>query len=261
VAVGRPAELDMRLVAEATRSALKGTGRAQVDFSIFTGRQDATRGVMRLAFEGENLEMIMEFAPSEGGPGFRSQNRTVDGEFYLLDGPPGQQRWVHDVNASGQQGSDTFNVDPRTFLDLVEPAATFETVSTDEDGVRRLRATRVDNVPPFTLGDTPAINLGQGQAAIDSRHVKRLELWVGPDDVVRKFDLDIESTETRQNSGGRARLVKKPDGTFAKEIDPAFPGKTVTETMRTSYSVRFFDLGEPLEIEAPSGATQVEGKG
>ena len=253
VAVDRPAPLDMRLVAAATRSALEGTGRAQIDFGIFKGRQDESRGVIRLAFAGEDLEMITDFAASDNGPGFRSHNRTVDGEFYLLDGPSGEQAWVHDVNASGQQGSDIFNIDPRTLLDIIEPGAEFETVSNDEDGVRRLRATRVDDVPP--------LNLGHGPISIKGQQVERLELWVGPDDVVRKFDLDLEYSETREHSGARARLVKRADGTVSKEIDPAFPGKTVTETVRTSYAVAFSDLGEPIEIDAPSDATRVEGKG
>lgn len=35
----------------------------------------------------------------------------------------------------------------------------------------------------------------------------------------------------------------------------------VNETVRSSYSVRFFDIGAPVHIEAPAGAIPVEGKG
>jgi hypothetical protein len=105
------------------------------------------------------------------------------------------------------------------------------------------------------------LSLGHGPIADSGQHVERLELWVGPDDVVRRFEFDLRSRETRQNSGARARLVEKPDGTVTKEIDPAFPGKTVTETQLTSYAVTFFDLGEAITIEAPKDARRVEGKG
>jgi hypothetical protein len=253
VVVDGTPDLDMRLVAAATSDAMKGTGRARVDFDIFKGRQDRAGGVMRLTFAGEDLEMITDFEADAYSPGFQSRNRTVDGEFYLYDGPIDRRYWIHDVNASGQQGSDIFNVDPRTFLEIVEPGATFETVSTDDEGVRRLRATKVEEVPP--------LNLGHGPIAIKGQQVKRLELWVGPDDIVRRFDLDLEYTETHENSGGRAKIVNHEDGTFTKEIDPAHPGETVVETVRTSYAVTFSDLGAPITIEAPAGARRVEGKG
>jgi hypothetical protein len=35
----------------------------------------------------------------------------------------------------------------------------------------------------------------------------------------------------------------------------------VTRTHRSSYSVTFFDVGEPVEIVAPADAVNVEGKG
>ena len=35
----------------------------------------------------------------------------------------------------------------------------------------------------------------------------------------------------------------------------------ITETFRSSYSARFFDIGAPITITAPANATDIAGKG
>jgi hypothetical protein len=110
------------------------------------------------------------------------------------------------------------------------------------------------------VNDLPPLNFGEGPSGARAEDVKRLELWVGSDDVVRRIDIGLENTETHR-SGGLTRVTRNPDGTYSKEIDPAHPGEEVTTTHRASYSVRFFDLGSPITIEAPANAARVAGQG
>ena len=65
----------------------------------------------------------IDFAGQEGRPGFQAQNRTVDGQFYLLDGPPGQKEWIRDTNSTQLKGTDFFNLDPRTLVGAVVPGS------------------------------------------------------------------------------------------------------------------------------------------
>ena len=245
-----PRTVDMALVAARTQEALRGPGRAQVDSVTDRGLEYEQRATTSVAFDGDDLEMVMEFAGERGRSGFTAHNRTVGGEFYLLDGPPGQQRWIHDTNATGTRGTDLFSLDPRTLCDLLKGSAEFEVVD-ERDGVTHLRARSVDELPPLSFGAGPS----------DARaeDVTRLELWVGPDDVVQRIDLDLERTETTRQ-GGETILVPRADGRMHKMVDPD-TGEMVTTTHRSSYSVRFFDVGEPVSIVAPADAVRVAGKG
>jgi len=246
---------DIALVAASSQKAFSTTGRATVEFATDIGLDYEQKGRIQLTFAGENVESATEFGPSEDSQGFKTQNRTVAGNFYLLDGPPGQQRWVHITN---EPGLDLYNLDPRRLLELLAPSAEFETVG-DENGLRRLRATSLDDVPDMNLGLGPLRLRPERRDGKLGEAFTRLDLWVGPDNVVRRLDLATESTETHR-SGGKTLLVPRADGQMHKMVDPN-TGELVTTTHRSTYSVTFSDLGADIEITVPDGATQVEGKG
>lgn len=252
VTASRPGTVDMRLVASRSEAAMS-SGRAKVTFA--TGKGDFEQhGTNHVAFSGDDLEMTIDFAGTRGGPGFRAHNKTVDGEFYLEDGIPGRKSWVRDTNASGARGSDLFNADPRALLRTLSPSADFEEVGRERmDGVevRRLRARSVRDVPP--------LNLGLG--ATDGQDTKRLEVWVDSADVVRRIDIDFETTTTEHNSGARAKIVRAEDGSTQKVVDPGHPGETVTVTTHSSYSVHFFDIGRPVTIVPPAHFIEIAAKG
>ena len=247
-----PRTVDIALVAARSQEALRGSGRAHVESVTDRGLANEQRWSNDVTFDGDDVEMVMRFAGDGRSTGFTAHNRTVDGEFYLLDGPPGRQRWIHDVGANATtRGTDLFSLDPRTLCELLKDSAEFERVN-EHDGVKHLRATEVNDLPPLSFGAGPS----------DARaeDVTRLELWVGPDDVVRRIDIDLERTE-RERRGAMSRITQNPDGTYTKEIDPAHPGTEELVTHRSSYSVRFAGIGDPVEIVAPAGAADVEGKG
>jgi hypothetical protein len=244
-----PMPIDIALVAAKSQQQLEGSGRADVRFVTDRGLEYESEGVTAFSFDGDDLDMIVDFDGERGRPGFQAHIRTVDGELYKLDGPPDAKRWYHDVNADDMTRSDLFNVDPRTLLELLENSAHFEVVDEKND-VRHLRATKVERVPSLNFGNGPAT---------DGSDVQKLDLWVGRDDVVRKIDLALELTETHE-SGGETVETRNADGTYSKSVQPG-TARNETVTHRSSYSVRFFDLGAPISIVAPGNAEQVEGKG
>ena len=241
--------IDIALVASASRAALD-SGRATVDFASNTHGGLNQSGTEKISFSGDDVEMTIDFASDGRSPGFQAQNKTVDGEFYLLDGPIGLEHWIHDTNASGMSRKDIFSLDPRTLLDLLSPSADFEQVG-EADGVRHLRARSVDGVPVLNLGLGPT----------DGQDTSGLEVWVGRDDVVQRIDLAYDTTEVSEHSGALAKIVRHADGTVTKEIDPAHPGHREVYRTHSTYSARFTDVGAPIAITAPTDSTDVAGKG
>lgn len=244
------AVIDITHIATTSQTALAASGRARLAFDLAIGTPTAQRGTGVILFSGDDLDMVVDFEDTGGrGRGFQARNRTVDGQFYLYDGPPGAQRWYRDANAAGSQGTDMFRADPRLLLGALTPAAPFEMVGT-EAGVRHLRATRLDRLP--------SLNLSMGP--IDPKDVTSLELWVGADDVVRRLDLETVQIEVRQE-GVYSKVMENPDGTKTKVTIAPDPAKAVTVELRSRYSVEFTEVGVPVSIVAPDGAVTVEGKG
>jgi hypothetical protein len=241
--------VDMQRISSATSAALR-TGRAKVAYVGNRGAASEQRATGTVAFSGDDIEMRFHFEPVMGrGAGFDAENRTVGGEFYLLDGPPDAQRWYHDTNASGGQRSDFFNTDPRTLLAVLAPVADFVPVDA-ADGVRHLRATRLDRLP--------ALNLPLGP--IDPRTIEHLEVWVGDDDVVRRFDIGLLHLESRpkhplvMTREGKQRMARG-------QLPPIDPADMETIAIRDSYSVEFVDAGLAIEIAAPPHPVDIAGRG
>ena len=242
-----PAAADVRQIATSSAAALR-SGRALLTYVGSAGEVTEQRVTGTIAFAGDDLEMVMQFAPVAGrGSGFEAQNRTVDGTFYLYDGPPDARRWYRDT-ASTSRGTELFTVDPRSLLELLHPAVAFEVV---EPGVvRHLRATRLDAMPSLNLSLGP----------LDPAHVRALDIWVGRDDVVRRLELRLLQVETvAQPPIG---ITKTPDGKVEQTVRAdATELETVTREVRSSYSIAFTDVGAPVSIVAPAGAVDVHAQG
>jgi hypothetical protein len=173
---------DIQRIATQSTSTLARTGRATVSYVLDDGTPREQRGSAAISFSGNNLDMVLRVDGRAGRPGFDAANRTVDGEFYLLDGPPEAKRWYHDVNARGTRASDLFSLDPRTLLGLVTSGTDFAAVGNETiDGVpvRHLRAPHVR--------DAPSLNVSLGP--IDTASIRSLDIWVDRDDVVRRLDI------------------------------------------------------------------------
>jgi len=256
--------VNIRTVAARTSAALGASGRAEITFANGEGMQSGTTD---LSFAGGNVAMTIRFAGEHGRPGFDTTNKTVDGEFYLYTpGPDNVTRWYHDTNSSG---SSVFDSDPRTPLASLVPAAGFVEVGSgtvDNVAVTHLRAT--------TLGTLPALNLSLGP--VDARDAKSLDLWVDGNDVVRRLDLVTEEKAREIDAAVAPLLSKHADGTITITAKDGHNTQTVkagelagilnglphvTRTVDSSYSVRFFDIGAPITIDAPAGAVDIAAKG
>lgn len=250
--------LNMETIAASSAAALT-SGRAYVTYvDEWDTGGTTTRGNMTIEFSGDNRATTGhqdhddEFA-AEGRPsGFDFANKIIDGQFYLQDSDGLTSHWVKDTNYSEGSGTDLFNVDPRTFLDGAANAAAFVDAGTAEvDGVttRHLKATKLDKLPQ--------VNVGMGP--VDTSYT-RFDVWVSPDNVIRKIEFGTSRTETGR-PGAKAIVIKKADGTFTKEIDPNDTTPEVTRTNKASYSVTFKNIGEDIAIEAPANARSVAGQG
>ena len=253
--------MDIELIAQRSKAALSRTGHATVRFDAA-----GQRGTTDLSFAGDDVEMAVHFdAMIADRPGFTAENKTVGGEFYLLDGPPGAKRWYHDTNSSGQRGTEIFNADPRTLLSNVSPAAGFETVGReviDGETTTHLRATTLTGLPSFNLALGP----------IPGASIVGIDLWIGHDDVTKRIDL---TTQQRVETFDRTKapvIEKSKDGTIT--ITDTAGKKTVirqgqqmpafamtTELQSSTYSVVFSAIGQPVTITAPAAAIPVAGKG
>jgi hypothetical protein len=242
--------LNMRAIVESTSSALS-SGRAHVHFESKTDREGPRPRVETsdfvVEFVGDNRSMAGTVDPGDdrGASAFPIANKVIDGRFYLQDGT----RWVEDTAAS-LSGSDVFSVDPRNFLGGVAQSAAFEERGRETvDGVqtRHLVATKVDNIPSFNLG------LGPTNAKDDG--LKKFEVWVDDDDVVRALLVASVRHETYYDAT-RTVIV---DG--QKTLDESSLTDPKTATVVSTYKVEFGDVGEDIEIVAPANAPKIASKG
>lgn len=243
-----PRHHGIRLIAASSAYAYSTSGRATVSFETRFDGGSMERGTSDVAFAGDDLEMTTEYRYGKGAAGFVARTRSVDGELYLWDGPIGDKRWYVDVNASGTRAQDVFDLDPRSLLSLLDASADFEEVASEggDDEMRRLRATDLDRLPALAVDFWPRED-----------DVTRLEVWVGPDDVVRRLELDVVRVDTHRSG---TKIVPFDDGTPGRKIaDPDSP--LVTSVSRSSYSVRFYDVGADVDVVAPADAIPVRGQG
>ena len=257
-----PAAADVVKIARASTSAFGSTGRAVETFDVGSGLT-AQRGTSHVRFSGRNLDVAMHFDDENGRPGFDAHNLTVDGQYYLYDGPIGAKKWYHDTTAT-PTGSDIFDLDPRNLIAVLRPSAKFVVVDTQTTAggpVRHIRATDLSAMPSLHLASGP----------VDGKDVTSLDLWVAGDDTVQRLTLTSSHTEipqpacftqdgVKQCAQPGDQLVKTKDHiTIIPGPRNAAPPKPVTT--KGSYSVTFSDIGSPITIAAPAGAIEVAGKG
>jgi hypothetical protein len=236
-------------IASRSQAAMSGSGKAVIVFKEEGGGITDSQSVATLIFNGDDVETVIDFAGQPGRPGFQAHNKIVDGQFYLRDGPPGQQRWIRDTNAPDMRASDVLSFDPRTLLPALNPQVRFKQIPDSNSGIRHFRATS-----PAGLS---AVNLSAGP--VDPNTIKSMDVWVGSDDVVTRIELVTERTEAHRP--GARTVIVDDNGQKKKIIDPADTTPEVTKTIRSTYSITFSDVGQEFEVTAPDDVTDVAGQG
>jgi hypothetical protein len=167
-----------------------------------------------------------EFSGNDGSVTYRPGGhifRVVDGVGYTYEPVPPNYDHFEWRRLQGDYAFSTYpdgapgalHLDPRTLLETLRSAGDFEVVGNEE----------VDGVPTRRLRATDpdaALDMGQLRQGVEGTGTS-LEVWVDDDDLIRRIDFHIDQPW---------------------DLD------------RTSWSssTRFFDLGEPVVIEAPIDA-------
>lgn len=212
-------------------SLLAQSGRAEVTSRIEFNSGDVGTGVDSWEFSGDDSSVTMDSHLLNGipqacqGPDGEPLPdlstchyedpilRVVDGQQYIYNGDPdGTYGWTHYVDGDAEYLTE-FSLDPATLLDELQPAGGFEEVGREPvDGVETTRL-RATNPRQTPLADFENVVL-----AGDT--VTSLEVWVDPDGLVRRLDLTTGSSDSRFRTA--------------------------------SWSIRFFDHGAPITIQAPT---------
>jgi hypothetical protein len=272
--------LEVETISDRSTSALASGGTAQVSETTASNGVMQSSDSIAVTFDGSNVNEAITFDPEPPGsaPSFSTDDRLVDGQFYIYTpGPNDVPEWIHDVG-SGADASMQFP-DPETLYSQLSANADFEVIGTElQDGVTLTHLIALD---PAAIAIGPL-------ASLASAHVSALELWVDPNDVVRQMTLDSSSTEQActfdVNGGARRqslervlkgrgaiRLLLKAHGAkvWVVRYGAVLPsaraaGIPVTCAPLTTTSlvfVAFSNFGAAETIEAPSGAVKVDGKG
>jgi hypothetical protein len=168
-----------------------------------------------------------------GPPELIAENRYAAGEWYFhLRGEDGDMEWSYDPNDEGIFVGLTPS-DPREMYDRLLPTAGFEADGTDfVRGVEtvHLVATTPEAVDPNLVQFDPATP--------DS--TESVELWVDSNGIVRRIDVTVTGND----------LMMEPDATDLVEVP-----------RRTTVSIEFYDIGEPITVDVPRDAVEIDGQG
>lgn len=225
---------DIRTIAARSQEALSGTGRATIDF---VDGLLSKKGTTKIAFSGEDFEATTVFDEAEYPPLFTArykaahgtvfvQDELLDREFDALAYAEGYdlgQLSAPEVYFLGTFRGDmvvswvfpsplehTQGPDQRALLSVLSPAAELVTVGTET--IAGEATTHLRATKPGAL---PSVSFGL--RPIDGKSIVSLDLWVGGDDVIRRIDIATEESAAK---------------------------------IRSSYSVRYFDISEPVVITA-----------
>src|ERR687897_1328333 len=207
-----------------TSDLMDRSGRAERHYRMESGGTPAVEEwTERYEFSGKDVSWTTD--------GSRLIDRVVDGKAYIYfpvdphastvdENTPFE--WFHipgnyDPETWGGGETGPFDLDPRTLLETLSSAGNFDVVGIEE----------VDGFPARHLRATmpeEALDLGRLRQGVEGTATS-LEVWVDDDDLVRRLDFRIEEPWD-------------------------VPGSS------WSVSTRFYDLGEPVSIEAPANAPE-----
>ena len=198
--------------------------------------QQSTLGPNVLTMADGDVNIGIPFQPPAGGAMDFVDNRYVVGEWYFrIPEPDGDgMQWSYDPNDTPIFVG-VSPADPRELYERLAPSSGFEADGTDFVlGVEtvRLVATTPEAIDPLMV---------QYQPFIES--VVSLELWIDSNGIVRRIDVTAVMPPV---------LTMGTDG-VAGTAEESGASATV--------SVEFYDIGEPITVDVPRDAIEIDGQG
>jgi hypothetical protein len=243
-------------IVTSSTAAAHSSGTAQVTKVDAQGSTPQSNSTVAVTFDGANIDeqIAVQPEPPGSGHGFSTDDRLVNGQFYIYTaGPNDVDEWMHDTDSANDVASMQFP-DPRTLYAALSSGAQFEVVGTEHaDGTT---LTRLQAADPSAINPAPLGNLVQGT-------VSSFSMTVDQNDVVRQ--MSFESTQTVQichfTSGPLKSVQVMPGAHLHGPLASTTPTDCGATSMSSTVTVAFSHLGEPESVAVPAGAVNFAGKG
>jgi hypothetical protein len=279
---------EVRRIAARSASAAASSGTARVTETSSQSGVPQLNETVAVTFEGANIDEVITVDPVPPGSAaaFKTDDRMVDGQFYIYTPGPGDvPEWMHDTDSANDATSMQFP-DPRTLYSALSPAAQFEVIGTSQSN--GITLTKLQALDPSGINTEALAGLAQGS-------LSSFEMTVDQNDVVQQLTFASEQTQREcrfigsaaqlkrdlEKNGvtltpgdrlqfaelekrGVVALAKSADGKAAKWVAlPAQSGEAVCGpvTSSTQVTVSFSNLGAPESVTAPHSTVDFQGKG
>jgi hypothetical protein len=245
---------EVKAIATRSTAAAASSGTAEVTQTSAQNGVGQNGYDTAVTFSGQNIDEKITSVPEPPGSSksFTTDDRFVDGQFYIYTPGPGDVlEWLHDKNSANDAASMQFP-DPRALYQAISPGAQFSV-----DGTTTMNG---ETVTHLVAGDPSAINASAlGNLAADAT-LTSFGIWVDANDVVQQIALSTSQTnqacQLEPLPSGKKGVVAEP------AIKPLENGKSCRPMTTTSnVTVTFANVGLPQSVTAPKGAVDYAGKG
>jgi hypothetical protein len=245
---------EVKAIATRSVAAAASSGTAEVTQSSSQDGVAENGYDTAVTFSGANIDEKITSVPEPPGSAksFTTDDRFVDGQFYIYTPGPGDVlEWLHDTNSANDATSMQFP-DPRTLYGAISPQARFTpegTTTMNGETVTDLIAEAPSAINASALGNLSA------DATLTS-----FEIWVDTNDVVQQITLATSQVNQVCQLGalpsGKKGVVAEPAIKHLENRKGCGPMTTTSQV-----TVNFANLGLPQSVTAPQGAVEFAGKG
>jgi len=263
---------EVHRIASRSTDAAALSGTAQVTETSSQNGTPQSSNSVAVTFDGTNIDEKITVNPEPAGSAasFATDDRLVDGQFYIYTPGPGDvPEWLHDTNSTNDASSMQFP-DPRTLYAALSPNAEFEVVGTS--GARGLTLTELRALDPAAIETGSLGNLAQGT-------LTAFEMTIDENDVVQQMTFassatvhgclfrlgaaerkELKAELEKEGVTGPIEAVSLP-ALHAAENATGIKPTCEVQTTTSQVTVDFANLGVPQSVVAPQGAVDFAGKG
>jgi hypothetical protein len=246
----------VQTIATSSTAAAQSSGTAQVSETDSQDGAPPSDLAVSVTFDGANIDEKITDSPA-GSPTFTTDDRLVNGEFYIYTpGPTDVPEWMHDTNSADDVASMQFP-DPRSLYGALSPSARFEVVGTTTSGgttLTRLKALLPGAIPSSALGSLSEGTLTTFTMSINQNNVVQ-DMAFGSDRSMKVCQINVGPGGLTKQEPGQYSNISRADGS------PSIPTSCRQEHTSSQATVTFSNLGTPQSVTAPLGSVSFSGKG